>query len=542
MSTRTDTTNRAPIVVIGTGAAGLATALRLADAHVPVVLVSKGTLGDGSTAWAQGGLAAVTAEGRVAGDSQAAHVEDTLVAGAGLCDEPAVGELVSGAPGAIDRLARLGARFDTDPGGGLALGLEGGHHARRIIHSGGDASGAEVARVLATAVHTAATQGRIAVREGTWAVDALMAPGAGSPERRVAGVRLLTADGTTVDQPASAVVLATGGIGQLWSTTTNPTSATGDGLALAVRAGANVRDMEFMQFHPTILVVDPAHRRPGDRGVLISEAVRGEGAVIIDDSGRRVLAGVHPLADLAPRDVVSAAMQAHLDEHRLDHLFLDGTSLSARQWQTHFPTIAAMCRDRGVDPATEPIPVRPAAHYHCGGVVADLDGRTDLPGLFAVGEVACTGVQGANRLASNSLTEALVAGDRCGALLAGAELLPVAQQLEAPTGHRWLDAANRPALTGAATRFAGVLRDSAGLDRFAALLDGLSPAPGAIGPDEIETTNLHTVATLLATAASTRTESRGCHRRSDHALTDPAWRRHLTLNWSATGPPREVAA
>lgn len=545
MSPRAGAANCAPIVVIGTGAAGLATAIGLADAQVPVILVSKGKLGDGSTAWAQGGLAAVTAEGRIAGDSLADHVADTLVAGAGLCDERAVNELVSGAPGAIDRLARLGARFDTEPGGGLALGLEGGHRARRIIHSGGDASGAEVARVLATAVHVAAAQGRIDVREGTWAVDALLTGPTGSPGRRVAGVRLLTTDGTMIDQPASAVVLATGGIGQLWETTTNPTSATGDGLALAVRAGAAVRDMEFMQFHPTILVVDPKYRRPGDRGVLISEAVRGEGAVIVDGSGRRVLAGVHPLADLAPRDVVSAAMQAHLDEHRLDHLFLDGTSITAAQWRAHFPTIAAMCRVRGVDPATEPIPVRPAAHYHCGGVVADLDGRTTVPGLFAIGEVACTGVQGANRLASNSLTEALVAGDRCGALLTGADLLPVAHDLEAPAGHGWVGARTRTTLTEAAPRFAGVLRDSSGLDRFATLLDDLSPSPttrGCRGPEEIEATSLHTVARLLVAAARARTESRGCHRRSDHALTDPVWQRHLTLSWPAAGTPREVAA
>lgn len=527
-------------VVIGTGAAGLAAACRLADADVRVAVITKGTLGDGSTAWAQGGLAAVVS-GR---DSLAQHVEDTLTAGAGLCDAQAVRELVSSAPAAVERLIELGAVFDRDGSGALDLGLEGGHHARRIIHAGGDASGAEVSRVLAGAVWSAVAAGRIEATEHTYALDALLASPSRSAAPRAAGavcgVRVIDSDGVVGEWRARAVVLATGGIGQLWATTTNPSTSTGDGLALAVRAGAAVRDLEFMQFHPTILAVPHASANDRGRGVLISEAVRGEGAVLVDADGNRVMAGVHPLADLAPRDVVSATMQHYLVEHDLDHLYLDGTHLGAAMWEQHFPSILAMCRDRGIDPVTEPVPVRPAAHYHCGGVVADLDGRTSVRGLFAVGEAACTGVQGANRLASNSITEALVAGDRCGQLLAR-RLPPRRRPAVAATGGAFVPAAARAMINRSATRNAGVLRDA---DSMVAMLDQLAGTERICGtptPADLEATNLHTVGTLVATAALRRTESRGCHRRLDHTRPRPSWLRHLTMIMTAAGTLEETA-
>ncbi|NLT28851.1 MAG: FAD-binding protein, partial [Propionibacterium sp.] len=371
----------------------MAAAVHLAEARVPTVLITRAGVRDSATDWAQGGLAAVWA----ADDTVDLHVADTLVAGAGLCEPDTVRELAVRAPAAIRRLIDLGARFDR-AGDDYDLHLEGGHHRRRILHAG-DYSGAEVMRTLTGAVARAlaAPDPTLSVREDVRALDVLT-----DPSGAAYGVRVLDDDGRVADLYASAVVLATGGIGQLWRGTSNPAVATGDGIAMAWRAGAVLRDMEFVQFHPTVLAV------PGERGVLISEAVRGEGAVLIDHAGQPVMAGVHPLADLAPRDVVSATMHAHLQRTGEPHLFLDGTGLGAEVWRSHFPTIRQMCREHGIDPVTDPIPVQPGAHYLCGGVAADLTGRTSVPGLYAVGEVAGTGLHGANRLASNSVPEALV--------------------------------------------------------------------------------------------------------------------------------------
>ena len=491
------------VVVVGTGAAGLSALLHLAAAGVDCVAVTRGAATDSATSWAQGGLAAVWD----ASDSLDAHVADTLAAGAGLCDEAVVRDLVASAPGAISRLIEAGARFDRDASGDLDLHLEGGHSARRIIHADGDASGAEVERALWAALRRGLAGSRTRIREHTRLVDVLT-----DVDGRACGVRLLGADGGIVDLLADAVVLATGGIGQLWPVTTNPPVATGDGLAAAMRAGAQPRDLEFMQFHPTVLA-DPQSRQ---RGVLVSEAVRGEGAFLVDRTGARIMTGLHALGDLAPRDVVSAAIMASLRRSGEPHVLLDARAFGADVWERKFPGILELCRGRGVDPVTEPIPVHPAAHYSCGGVAATLDGRTSVPGLFAVGEVASTGVHGANRLASNSLTEALVAGDRVGRLLATGPLphagAPVERAAQATVA-----AAGLPGLKSAMQEHAFVERTEAGLREAAAVAAAMGSGPWAVDDASLTATNLRACAEALLAGAIARTDSAGCHRRLDHS-------------------------
>ncbi len=512
---------RVDVVVVGSGAAGLTAALHAAAGN-RVLVVTKGRLDQGSTSWAQGGLAAVLSPG----DSAEAHVHDTLVAGAGLCDEAAVRLLVAEAPAAIGSLQRLGAHFDTDATGGLALTLEGGHSERRIVHAGGDASGAEVVRTLEDAVRS---HGRIEVLEHAFVLDVVLDAG------RVAGlvVAVLGDDGAVRSVGvigAGAVVLASGGFGQVYASTSNPPVVTGDGLAMALRAGAVVRDLEFVQFHPTVLW-QPAGE-PGAR-LLVSEAVRGEGAVLIDASGARVMAGVHPRADLAPRDVVATAMARRMAEAPGgvdDHLWLDGTALGAAQWERRFPTILAGCRAAGIDPVREPVPVAPAAHYACGGVVTDLDGATSLPGLYAAGEVACTGLHGANRLASNSVPEALVFGERIGRALAAGVARPVRAPVVRAHDAGLPDPDRRAEQGAAMSRWVGVLREADGLRRAAATLASIGAgSAGTPGRAAYELANLHAIATAIVVAATARTESRGGHRRRDHPHEDPAWRRHLSL-------------
>ena len=401
-------------MVVGSGAAGLAAALAVRPVR-SALIVTKGELAAGSTAWAQGGLAAVLDPT----DSLENHVRDTLIAGAGLCDEAVVRELVAEAPTAIRYLMRLGAAFDPagHDGDGPALGREGGHSHRRIVHSGGDRSGAEVQRTLDQSALAAGVE----VLERAFALDAIVGT---SPDgqRQAAGLRvaMLDADGSVASVGvvrARAVVLATGGYGQAFASTSNPPAVTGDGVAIALRAGLEVSDVEFVQFHPTVMWSGPD---AAGQQALVSEAVRGEGAILFDGAGRRVMAGVHPQEDLAPRDVVAAAISRTMAEAPGgvgDHVYLDATAMGERFYE-RFPSITAACRSIGVDPARQRIPVAPAAHYACGGVPAKLDGTTALPGLYAVGEVSCTGVHGANRLASNSLTESVVAGTRLGRDLA----------------------------------------------------------------------------------------------------------------------------
>ena len=528
------------VLVLGSGAAGLAAAIAARPVR-SVLIVTKDTLDAGSTAWAQGGLAGVLDPA----DSFENHVGDTLAAGAGLCDEDAVRQLVAEAPKAIRYLMRLGASFDPDNDGGTepALTMEGGHSHRRIVHAGGDQSGAEVQRTL----DQSAISAGVDVLDHAFALD--LVTGTNSDGRRqAAGVRIAITDTTGVVQSvgvvsARAIVIATGGYGQVFASTSNPPAVTGDGLALALRAGLPARDIEFVQFHPTVLWVGPDAR---GQQALISEAVRGEGAILYDAAGQRVMAGVHPLEDLAPRDVVANAISERMAAGAGgvdDHVYLDATHLGARFYE-RFPSITASCRAIGIDPAKDRIPVAPAAHYVCGGLRADLDGRTELPGLFAVGEVACTGVHGANRLASNSLTEGVVAGTRVGRDLAWE--LP--ELVEPDIGDNDLNSVRagllpeemRTQVRSTMSRHVGVMRHPEGLR---AAQDSLADYAACVSVDVVasrrafEATNLLTIATSVVEAASARTESRGCHRRSDFTEPRDVWLVHLTERLDGGGAP-----
>ena len=427
------------LVVVGSGIAGLYAALLASDAvrdggpACEVVLLSKGTLEQSNTFYAQGGVSAVLAPGEAApGDSVAAHIADTLAAGAGLNDPDAVRVLCTEAVRDIAGLQRFGVHFDAGPGGGPALGLEAAHSAARILHAGGDATGARITRALVAAVLERAVlnrtgQGRLRVETGAFVTDLLTdrpEQGPTADSARVTGVAYLS-NGQPRQLQADAVLLATGGAGRLFARTSNPSVATADGLALAWRAGAAVRDLEFFQFHPTTLAADEVPGGPP--ALLISEAVRGEGAVLLDAAGYRFMPDYHPDAELAPRDVVSRSIALHLAATGApadSPVFLDARGIEAARGPgflaRRFPSITAATRAAGYDWTTQTLPVSPAAHYWMGGVSTDLWGRTSVPGLYAAGEVACTGAQGANRLASNSLLEGLVFGRRAvEAFLAG---------------------------------------------------------------------------------------------------------------------------
>ena len=380
----------ADVVVIGTGVAGLVAALAAHRRGRNVVVLSKAA--DTATFYAQGGIAVVLPD---TDDSVEAHVADTLAAGGGLCDPDAVHSIVADGYRAVAELVDDGARFDEAAPGRWSLTREGGHSRRRIIHAGGDATGAEVQRALDRAAAT------LDIRRNHVALQVLQDAGA------VTGVLVLNEDGLGIVH-APSVILATGGLGHLYSATTNPEGSTGDGIALALWAGVPVSDIEFIQFHPTMLFDGHA----GGRRPLITEALRGEGAILVDAQGKSVTAGVHPMGDLAPRDVVAAAIDARLSATGDPCVYLDARGIA--EFERRFPTVTAACHAAGIDPTRQPIPVVPGAHYSCGGVVTDVHGRTDLPGLFAAGEVARTGMHGANRLASNSLLEGLVVGGRAG--------------------------------------------------------------------------------------------------------------------------------
>ena len=510
-----------PLVVVGSGIAGALLALRAA-ARGPVVLVTKGALGAGSTKAAQGGFSAAIGTD----DSPELHVSDTLAAGAGLCDLAAVRRVCAEGPARVAELSQRGVGFDREAGE-LALAREGAHSAARVVHAGGDATGAHISAALVAAVRA---HPRIQVAEGETALEVIVRDG------RAAGLRTRDAAARERVRAASAVALAAGGAGHLFLHTTNPLGATADGPALAARAGAALADLEMVQFHPTALALD-ASPLP-----LVSEAVRGEGAHLRDAAGRRFMLDLHPMAELGPRDVVARAIarQATLDGApvRLDLRHLDPDRVRRR-----FPTVAASCAAHGMDLARDLIPVTPAAHYAIGGVLADLAGRTTVPGLFAIGECASTGVHGANRLASNSLLEgAVMASEAAAALAAGLDDwpapagLPAGPGRPAPAAGAEVDAAAvRAAIQRTMWGDVGVERDAEGLADARRALAAIPPCA------DPETESLREMALATAAAAELRAESRGAHFRRDHPEPDPAQARRVA--WVAGVPhPLEPAA
>lgn len=549
------------LVVVGSGIAGLYAALLAADAGVGVVLLTKGALAESNTWYAQGGISAVL-EAPAPGDTVAAHIADTLKAGAGHCNQEAVRLLCTEARLDIAGLERFGVRFDMDGDGGPALGLEAAHSAPRILHAGGDATGAGVADALIRAVLARQANGTIQLFSHAHATALVQTGG------RVTGVTFRH-DGGTITLAGDAVLLATGGAGRLFAQTTNPAVATADGLALGRRAGANVADLEFFQFHPTCLVHPAAGSGPEREPLLISEAVRGEGAILVDARGVRFMPAYHPDAELAPRDVVSRSIALHLAKlgDPNGHVYLDARVVEARHGKGYlarrFPTLTARTREAGIDWTRELVPVAPAAHYWMGGLTTDLNGRTSVPGLYAAGEVACTGVHGANRLASNSLLEGLVFGRRAvesflrgetwvspdavpPLAVSAAGGLPLTLASGTPSvddgqyklgawperqhapAPRAVGSVNEPfsrdALRRLMTAKAGVLRNGVLLLEAEAALGAWAgvvrpevvPADG--DPAALEDASLLLAARLLVRAALERRESLGAHYRSDDAV------------------------
>jgi L-aspartate oxidase len=486
-------------VIIGAGLAGLMAALELAPR--PVVVVSKAPLGEGcASAWSQGGLAAAIGPD----DSTELHLADTLAAGDGLCDAAAARRIIEAGPAIARRLVALGARFGCDASGAFKLKLEAAHSRRRVLNAGGDATGAEIMRAVIEAVRRTPS---ITVLDGVEVLDLAVGDG-------IEGV-FLAADGDSHVLPSRAVVLATGGLGGLWLHTTNPSGALGQGIAMAARAGAALADLEFVQFHPTALDAgfDPMP--------LASEAIRGDGAVLIDETGTRFMAG-HGRAELEPRDIVARAVWQRLGEgHRV---FLDTRAAFGADLPRRFPGIAEACRRAGIDPVAQPIPIRPAAHYHMGGIVVDAQGRTSLPGLWACGEAAATGLHGANRLASNSMLEAAATGTEVGRDLAGREFRRLGTASR-PRPVSLPDPAGLHAVRAAMSADVGVLRDRAGLEHALGTLLPIALGPGAAAGPAI-------AALMIATAAWRREESRGGHARTDFPAhgPGPAERCRLTLD------------
>jgi len=491
------------VIIIGGGIAGLFCALKLSPR--PVTVLSAAPIGQGaSSAWAQGGIAAAVAEG----DTPEAHARDTIAAGAGLVDEALARDMTREAPERVRDLLAYGVPFDRTLEGRLAVGREAAHSARRIVHVQGDLAGRAIIDALAAAVRATPS---IRLLEG-YAAEDLIHEGP-----RVVGVHARTTDGGRLATlHARAIVLATGGVGHLYAVTTNPPQASGIGLAIAARAGAVVADPEFVQFHPTAIAVghDPAP--------LASEALRGEGAILINGAGERFMQTIHPEGELAPRDVVARGVSAEIAAGR--GAFLDARAAIGKEFPSRFPTVYASCVAAGIDPVHAPIPVAPAAHYHMGGVRTDAHGRTSLDGLWAAGEVASTGVHGANRLASNSLLEAVVFAARAAEDIAGsASSIPTRSSstvgiLPPPT------TSSVSELRAIMTRHVGVVRDG----------HGLATALAAIGCIERPTQspslrNMATAALLIAAAAFARRESRGAHERSDYPRTDPAQARRTFL-------------
>jgi len=483
------------VAVIGSGIGGLVTALSLAPQ--PIVLLTRAGLGaESSSGWAQGGIAAALGPD----DGTELHVADTLAAGDGLCDEQAVRSILSSTAEAFAALERFGVRFDRTPDGALQFGLEAAHSRKRIIHANGDGTGAAIVRALTAAVRACPS---ITVLEGVEVRRVLTTEGA------VSGLLCAGPDGALI-LPTTRVVLATGGVGGLYDASTNPAGNFGQGVMLAARAGADLCDMEFVQFHPTALATN---RRPL---ALVSEAVRGEGAILLNERGERFLSAT-PGTELAPRDVVARAIGREIA--RGGKVYLDARQALGSRFAARFPLIHALCAEAGIDPALDLIPVRPAAHYHMGGVATDTAGRSSIEGLWVVGEAACTGLHGANRLASNSLLEATVMGLRAAQTIAGQDT---------GTGRTVPDMAASPApdlrlVRDIASRDLGVVRDQAGVDRA---ISGLLPLTAGAGPSS----DPALVALAIAVFARLREESRGAHARGDFpAQYKKAERQTMTL-------------
>lgn len=504
------------IVIVGAGLAGLFCALKLAPR--PVTLISAAPLGEGaSSAWAQGGIAAAVAEG----DSPEAHAADTIAAGGGIVDEGVAVGLAREASARIDDLLRYGVPFDRDLEGRLAVGQEAAHSARRIVHVRGDMAGKAIIAALTEAVRNTPS---IRVIEGFFAEALVTADGA------VTALQLRKTDDVTA-QPVTiasrAIVLATGGIGHLYAVTTNPQEASGLGLAIAARAGAVIADPEFVQFHPTAIMIgrDPAP--------LATEALRGEGATLINDRGERFMQARHKLAELAPRDIVARGVFAEISAGR--GAFLDARTALGGRFAEKFPTVYASCLEGGIDPARQPIPIAPAAHYHMGGILVDARGRSSLSGLWAGGEVSSTGAHGANRLASNSLLEAIVYAARIAEDIAGQSApSPAALSPEQPTPRNCAF----PAL--AAKNLRAMMSSHVGVIRDGAQLADAVRAFAAIERDtgNIALRNMATTALLVAASAWSRRESRGAHFRFDHPNEKPALARRTMTTLAAA---REIA-
>ncbi|HSL17273.1 MAG TPA: L-aspartate oxidase [Methylomirabilota bacterium] len=522
---RSDDVRVADVLVVGGGIAGMMAALHAR--HREVLVLGKTPLGrGGSSPIAQGGVAAAVGQG----DSPVHHARDTMAAGAGLCREEVVRAVTREGPERIAELVALGAAFDRDPSGELELGREGAHDRPRIVHAAGDATGAEIVHTLAGRLHD---EGRIEILGDRMALELVVDRG------RVAGVLVVDRHGRPGLIAANAVVLATGGIGRLWSATTNPPESTGDGLAMAARAGASLAGLEFVQFHPTGLDVR------ADTTPLLTEALRGEGALLVDESGHRIMANVDVRAELAPRDVVARTIWNQIQVgHRV---FLDATGL-ADGFEARFPSVLELCLLHGVDPRREPVPVTPSAHYHMGGVVVGLDGSTSLSGLWACGECAWTGLHGANRLASNSLLEALVFGRRAGESVAAvARDLASAERIAAAAARAGLAVALEPwadpsdpvvsELRRVMWRDVGLVRSMGGLRR--AQLD-LERLHHRAGPGLGELCNMLTVAQMVTTAASLRSESRGAHFRRDIPTACRHWRQDLFFEGLRPLRPRSL--
>lgn len=511
----------ADCLVVGSGVAGLVTAWHAASAGLNVILMVKESLADSNTNKAQGGIAAVFGED----DSPDLHVADTLVAGAGLCDEDIVRLAVEEGRAEVAHLMELGAVFDTDAAG-LCLGREGCHSRNRILHAKGDATGAEVVRALVAAI---ADIQNITILEHTYLVDLLVEQG-----NCYGGLAFREGDCRLEVIRAGAVVLATGGLGRLFMHTTNPEGAKGNGIGAAYRAGAAVMDMEFVQFHPTSLVL------AGAPNFLISEAVRGAGGVLRNAKGERFMPRYHALADLAPRDIVARAIYNEMKLAGADSVFLDVSTIGEAEIQAHFPMITATCKTYGLDITKELIPVAPAAHYMMGGVQVNRDGESAVKQLFACGEVACTGLHGANRLASNSLLEGLAFGKRIASVIGQRkEAANLALQWEnsalaAPTPNAPPPAAQIAALAAMMNHHLGLIREQIGLETAQRILrEKIASVRGqaATSVEALEYRNMLSVCRLITLAALMRTESRGGHYRSDYPESLPMWQQHIIQKW-----------